>query len=251
MNADLDRLIRLQQLETSAEAARRTITDEPVRHQELDARVAAAQKALDDERGRLAANQTVRRDIEKELALQQGRLSKYRDQLMAVKTNREYQAMQKEIEVAQQGIRTQEDLMLERMIEHDEISALVKQAETALAAEKQAVEQERRNLAARVADAKIAIDVTARDRTELAREVAPPLLSVFDKLIRHRGTLAVVEVRDGRCTVCQVRVRPQVYSELRRHEIVFQCESCQRILYFAGPVPAAADAGAPDPPPAQ
>lgn len=246
MNADLDSLIRLQQLETAADTARRTVTDEPLRHQELDARIAAAQKALDDERQRLAVNQAARREIEKELALQQGRLSKYRDQIMAVKTNREYQAMQKEIEVAQQGIQAQEDLMLERMLEHDEVAAEVKKAEAACAAEKLAIEQERAGLAVRVAEAKAAIDTIARDRADVARGISAALLTVFDKLIRHRGTLAVVEVRDGRCTVCQVRVRPQVYSELRRGEIVFQCESCQRILYYAGPaLPADPAASAP------
>ncbi len=245
MNADLDRLIRLQQLETAAETARRTVTDEPLRHQELDERIAAAQKALGDERQRLAANQAARREIEKELALQQGRLSKYRDQIMAVKTNREYQAMQKEIEVAQQGIQAQEDLMLERMIEHDEVAAAVKKAEAAFADGKKAIELERASLAVRVAEARASIDVITRDRAALAREVSPALLATFDKLLRHRGTLAVVEVRDGRCTVCQVRVRPQVYSELRRDEIVFQCESCKRILYYAGPADPAASAAPP------
>ena len=40
------------------------------------------------------------------------------------------------------------------------------------------------------------------------------------------------EARDGLCTQCHVRLRPQVYNELRRNESVMQCESCSRILYF-------------------
>ena len=123
MHPDLERLIHLQQLEDAAEQARRTMADEPLRQQELADMLAAAQKALDDERARLAQNQAARRDIEKELAMQQGRLSKFKGQLMEVKTNREYQAMQKEIEVAQHEIQKQEDQLLERMLEFDEITA--------------------------------------------------------------------------------------------------------------------------------
>jgi hypothetical protein len=52
------------------------------------------------------------------------------------------------------------------------------------------------------------------------------------------------EAREGLCTQCHVRLRPQVYNELRRNESVMQCESCSRILYFVAPV---APAAAPSP----
>jgi len=236
MHADLDRLIRLQSLETAAELARRAIVDEPTRHQQLDARLAAVQAALDHERQRLVANQAARREIDKVLTMHQDRLSKYKDQLMAVKTNREYQAMQKELETAQHEIQVFEDRMLERMIEFDEVSAQVKRAEQAFANERTTVDEERRQLASRVAEAASSLDVIAVDRAALASQFPPALLATFERLVKHRGSSAVVEVRDGRCTACQVRVRPQVFNELRRHEIVFQCESCLRILFHAGPV---------------
>jgi len=60
------------------------------------ARFLAPLLALDDERARLAQNQAVRREIEKELAMPQGRLPKFKGQLMEVKTQPEYQAIQKE-----------------------------------------------------------------------------------------------------------------------------------------------------------
>jgi hypothetical protein len=234
MQATLTLLIRLQQLETAAESARRLVADEPLRNQELDARLAAAEKALDDDRQQLAANQTARRDIEKELALHQGRLSKYKDQLMAVKTNREYQAMQKEMETAQHEILVFEERMLERMIEFDDVAAAVKGAEATFAELKTSIAQERGQLKRQAAAAAASLATLAAERATLVPQVPAALLTTFDKLIKHRGSLAVVEVRDGRCAVCQVRVRPQVANEIRRHEIVFQCESCQRILYWPG-----------------
>jgi predicted nucleic acid-binding Zn-ribbon protein len=247
MHPDLEHLIHLQQLESAAEAARRTVADEPQHHQDLDARLAAGRKALEDERQRLSANHGARRDLEKELALHQGRLSKYRDQLMAVKTNREYQAMQKEIETAQHEIQVFEERMLERMIEFDEITAQVKLVEADLVAQEKAIADERAQLARHVADATASLTLLAAQRADVVRKVSAPMLAMFERLTKHRGTLAVVEVREGRCTACQVRVRPQVYNELRRSEVVFQCESCQRILYFAGPYTAVYTESVPDP----
>jgi predicted nucleic acid-binding Zn-ribbon protein len=232
---DIEHLIRLQQLETAAESARRTIANEAQHHVTLDARLTAAQHALDEEKHRLAENQVARREVEKELTLQQGRLSKYKDQLMAVKTNREYQAMQKEMEVAQHEIGVFEERMLERMIEFDEMTAQVKKAELAFKEETKAIEAERKQLTADVAAARVSLEAVATDRAALTPSVSASALAMFERLVKHRGSLAVVELRDGRCSACQVRVRPQIFNELRRQELVFQCESCQRILYVTVP----------------
>jgi uncharacterized protein len=242
MHPDLDRIIHLQKLEDIAEQARRTLADEPLRQQELADTLAAAQKALDDERARLAQNQAVRRDIEKELAMQQGRLSKFKGQLMEVKTNREYQAMQKEIEVAQHEIQKQEDSLLERMLEFDEISRLIKGAEQVFAKDKAAVDEQRKVLAGRLAQAQAGLAKAAADRAALVLQISAPVLATFERVLKHRKISAVVPIREGRCGSCQVRLRPQTVNELRKNEIIFQCESCQRILYYeAGMAPVAAD----------
>ena len=240
MHPDLERIIHLQQLEDAAEQARRTLADEPLRQQALADLLAAAQKSLDDERARLAQNQALRRDIEKELAMQQGRLSKFKGQLMEVKTNREYQAMQKEIETAQSEIRKQEDRLLERMLEFDEVTLHVKQAEQAYLDDQAANHAERAELAAQLSEAQAAIGRLADERAALAAQISPPILAIFDRVLKYRKLSAVAPVRGGRCSVCQILIRPQTVNELRRNEIIFQCESCLRILYYED-VPAAAD----------
>jgi uncharacterized protein len=55
---------------------------------------------------------------------------------------------------------------------------------------------------------------------------------VFDRVAYGRKGLAVAEARDGLCTVCHVRLRPQVFNDVRRNDSLIQCESCTRILYF-------------------
>src|SRR5512142_2320641 len=109
MLPDLERLIKLQQLDDFVERARRTIAEHPARVQALDDRLNAAREQVAAARQRVTEGQADRRALEKDLATVQGRLSKFKDQLMEVKTNREYQAMQKEIEVAQQDVRAIED----------------------------------------------------------------------------------------------------------------------------------------------
>ena len=94
---DLERLIALQKLDTSADAARRTLADEPERERAFGARLDTARERVAAAKARLAENQSARREVEKDVAVHQGRLSKFREQAMAVKTNQEYHAVQKEI----------------------------------------------------------------------------------------------------------------------------------------------------------
>ena len=75
-----------------------------------------------------------------------GRLSKFKDQLMEVKTNKEYTAMLKEIEAAQTELRRLEDRLLERMLEADDLAARQKEAEARLADDKGIIAGERAQL---------------------------------------------------------------------------------------------------------
>ena len=238
MNADLDRLIALQKLDSAALDAQRRLADGPERQKGLDARLDGARETLAAAKERLTENQSARRLIEKDVALQQGRLSKFRDQLMAVKTNREYQAMQHEIETAQNEVKALEEKVLERMLEADELTAAVKKAETTLTAEQKAVDASRRQMTAEIGELTAAVERIAAERSTLIAAMDPQLLSVFEQVARKRNGIAVAEARDGVCTICHVRLRPQVFNTVRRNDAITQCDSCNRILYFV-PAPAA------------
>src|SRR5689334_19525257 len=116
MNADLEHLIALQRIDSSIHDAEHRLADEPSRLSALDTRLDDARQEVAQAKEAITRNQGARRDIEKDLAVHQGRLSKFRDQAMAVKTNQEYHAIQHEISFAQNEIKAHEDRMLERMV---------------------------------------------------------------------------------------------------------------------------------------
>jgi len=237
MHADLERVIALQQLDTKAGAARRALADAPDRDNAYDARLEAAKQAIADGKAKLAANQDARRAIEKEVAVHQGRLSKYRDQAMAVKTNQEYHAIQHEMAHAQGEIKKYEDEILERMVEADELTAALKTAETRAAAEQKTIDAERKKAQAEDAGTQAALDGLSAERAALVAAIDKRVLAIYDTAFTRRQGIAVAEAKDGICTICHVRLRPQVFNTVRRNDAITQCESCQRILYFV-PAPA-------------
>jgi predicted nucleic acid-binding Zn-ribbon protein len=240
LHPDLKNLIRLQQLDTEIDAARRRIADIPRVQQSLDEKLAEQTAIVSSIKDRLAESQTARRDIEKEVAAIQTRLSKYKDQLMEVKTNKEYQAMQKEIATAEEGVRSHEDRILERMEEADTLTRELKLADAELKRQQTEVAKERAALDDEAAGLTRQVEQTSASRLSVARELSPAALALFEHVARQRRGLAVAEARDGHCVACHVRLRPQVFNEVRRNESLIQCDSCLRILYFAPAAPQSA-----------
>jgi uncharacterized protein len=241
MNGDLERLIALQRLDTAAQDAQRRLAERPDREKALEDRLDTARRRLASTKEQLAGSQSARREIEKEVAVHQGRLSKFREQAMAVKTNQEYHAIQHEIAYAQTEIKALEDRVLERMLESDELTAAAKRGEAEVAAEQKAVESDRKQLAAEMNTLAASLERIAADRAALVSALPPSVLATFDLVAKRRHGVAVAEARDGICTICHVRLRPQVFNTVRRNDAIIQCDSCQRILYFASTAAAAGD----------
>ena len=232
MSPDLERLIRLQQLEDSAAEARSKIDLHPTRLEDLAARLAGRTRDVDAAKQRLADQRADRQALEKELASIQTRLTRFKEQLMEVKTNKEYQAMQTEMAGAETEVRRLEDSILERMLEGDELAAEVAQVEQGLAEEQDLVAEERDTLEQERRDLEGRLGQYGEARAKLADEVAPQAIALFETVARQRKGVAVVEARNGRCSSCQVRLRPQLFNDIRSNSSLIQCESCQRILFY-------------------
>ena len=238
MSPDLQRLIELQRLDTQISESRARIAAHPQRLADADARLAEATTALDVVRLRLKDNQDARRALEKDIALYQGRLAKFKDQQGAVKTNREYQALGHEIETAQHDLGAVEEKVLERMMEADAIATDVKSAEATFAARKTEIDAERKTLDDELSAVEASLEQATGARAALVRGLDARLLSTFEQVARVRKGIAVTTAtRDGLCSVCHVRLRPQVFQKVRQNDAIVQCDSCQRILYYVPPPP--------------
>lgn len=239
MRSDLERLIALQRLDSTAQDAERRLAEEPERLKAVDGKLEAMREELGRARDRLATSQEARRALEKDVSMHQGRLSKFREQAMAVKTNQEYHAVQHEIAFAQSEIKAIEDQLLERMLEADELTASSKRAEAELAVEQKAGEAEKRAIAVEQASLKDLLERLRDERRTLVAAIPSDVLHVFELVASRRNGVAVAEARDGICTICHVRLRPQVFNTIRRNEDILRCDSCGRILFFVPLAPAA------------
>jgi predicted nucleic acid-binding Zn-ribbon protein len=246
MDPAIERLIRLQQLETDASERKRRLADLPARVTAADAAVDAAKAAREAAAARLAENQATRRNADRELGIQQGRLTKFKDQLMEVKTNKEYTAMQHEIATAEEGVRTFEDQILTLMMGADELAAALKAADAAVAAEERKATAVRGEVDAERARLETELAGLTTTRAGIEKQMTPEYVRLFNDNVASRRGVAVSAIRDGHCQACQVTVRPQQIMQARKGDEIVLCESCKRILYVPPPAAAPATPGSPE-----
>src|SRR5262245_3296521 len=119
MLPELERLIKLQEIELRDTEAQRRIAEAPAQIQALDAKLTAARDDLASAKHAATENQTARRTLDRDLIAAQQRLSKYKEQLMEVKTNDEYHAMQHQITAAGAEVGRIEELVIINMVDAD------------------------------------------------------------------------------------------------------------------------------------
>src|SRR5580700_7035863 len=232
MLPDVQNLIALQAADREILRLRDEVAALPKRVAAIEERLAGTKAILEKAKTAVKADEAARRKFESAISDQQQKISKYRDQSLAVKTNEQYKALLHEIQFAEQDIRAHEDKILELMVNAEIREKDVKAAEATLKAETAEIEKEKIEARQRTAeDEKQLAEWNARRDTARAG-VDADLLRQYDRVAKHRGT-GLSEARDHKCLACQVMLRPQTYNEVRASTHVVTCESCQRILYYA------------------
>jgi len=240
MNPDLERLIHLQRAESELRRVEAELQEIPRQRADLEAALAAERGRLDRSREAQAETQKARRQHEADLQDLEVKRSRYKGQLMDVKTNKEYTAMLHEIEGVEREIRGREDQILAEMERSEGLTAEVKAEEEAFKAAETRSRESGRALDERARALEAERTRLAGERDAVAATVPGDMLELFQRVAKLRG-VAVAEARDGMCQVCHVKLRLQMYAEIKRNEEIQQCPACNRILYYEPP-PAAAGA---------
>ena len=231
MNPDLQNLIALQDLELKIADLQKQASDIPNRIQsfedesqriktEYEAKVAHAKEL---------SNQ--RRTLEGEVDLLNSKLSRLKDQLMAVKTNKEYTAMLHEIQTVEDNIRSEEDKILEIMEETEGKEKDLKAAEQEMlkrSAELQESIRKTRESAPAIDSELVKLN---DEKVIVESQIEGDLLSRYRLIANAQKGIALAEAKGELCSACHVRIRPQVYAELLRTEGIHFCDSCSRILF--------------------
>jgi uncharacterized protein len=227
----LVRMLRIQELVLEAQRAKAVVDGAPGLVDEIEGRFRernAEYVALKERNDAIEADRAARAE---ELTILEESRKQFMDSLMQVKNQREYAAALKEIDVVKMRIGENEEAVLKAMDELGTLKTDLEARTEHIAAERQAVAAELAQVESGVAEAQATIARCESQRAELDRELPPALVQSIRRIEEGRRGVFLASVEREMCAACHVRVRPQVYQEIRQASKIHACGSCKRFLY--------------------
>ncbi|MBI4342201.1 MAG: hypothetical protein HY599_02405 [Candidatus Omnitrophica bacterium] len=232
MAEQLETLKRLQTLDSELFELRRQQDEKPRELEQVEADAAAQEARVKEADAKLKTVQLAQREKEVELQGKEGSVKKLQGQLFQVKTNKEYSAMQHEIEALKADNSLLEEAILK---EFDAIEAAAKERQAQqrrLAEVQERLTQERQRIEGELSAIGEQVARLERQRQTLLPDVPPKALSLYERILRIREGIALVPLLNDACGGCHRRLPPQVINLVHLNTDLVTCEACNRILYF-------------------
>ncbi len=160
----------------------------------------------------------------------QGKIEKYKNQQYQVRNNKEYDALTREISLAETNIQKLQKQM-------DELEGRMKAAKEDLGhLEQERIEIETQ-LKERHRDLEEVTEMNRDEELKLLHEREKILvradkadIGLYEWIRKAKGGIAVVAVKRDACGGCHNRIPPQRQLELRQNSVILRCEHCGRVL---------------------
>jgi len=232
LREDLSLLISLQRIDTEMAKTGIRKKELPGRISRLDETFRAAAEAMEEEKQRL--EELIKSHRAKEEGLRKGmdQLRKTKERLLEVKTNKEYQAMLKEIDILVKKNGEMEDEIILKLEEIDSARSGLKVKEQELETFRSSYEKEKKELEREAGLMASEMSRLLLEQEGLRAGIHQDILKKYDRIKTHGNGRAVVPVWKSVCEACHMNIPPQMYNELQRSDDIMQCPFCSRIIYW-------------------
>lgn len=230
MQESLRALLELQKTDQDLHELEQYKVDIPNQLETMKTTQSEAETRLSDQETKVADIEKDRRQYERDLQTAQEQVKKYQGQLYSVKTNKEYDALQAEIQALKNRISELEDAILQLIsdAETEQETLETIRGETDSLIER--FSEERTALESRLSAVDEDVAVKMDERKRMAMRVENPVLKVYDRIRRNLRGMTVVPLKKGACSGCFNVIPLQVTMQIRQGRRLISCESCGRIL---------------------
>jgi len=225
-------LIQLQQIDSKIRTIQRTIEDVPRKITEGESPLQDSQHVLNRIKQQYDAFEKKKREKERALEDVNDKINKLKMRTGEIKTNKEYQALLKEIKAVEDSRSSIEDDILSAMEDADTLGKQIKTEEQNYRANKEKVEALKKDIENEKSETEKELLTVQGIREKVIEAVDSEVYDQYVMLLEICGGLAVIEVKDEICQGCNMNIPPQLFVELKKNEEIYNCPHCRRILYY-------------------
>lgn len=230
MKKRLDLIEQLQEIDLQVDVMKTA-------QESLVADMGAIARTLDEARAGIAAIQARAAQLEKDKAELEAshaaeleNIRRSEANMKEIKTNKEYQAVGREIAVARKQVAELEEQILQKITQFDELNGEISTVQATLAELEQNSDQRRSEKQSEIDKLQADINADHMRRDAITNELPANLLKRYKSLREQRRGQAVAIARDGFCQGCNMHLPPQLYNSLFKADDIITCPHCQRVL---------------------
>ena len=232
LSPELSQLLSLQETDLEINRITEEISTFPARQQEIEQEFEESASELLNLKREFETAVATRVRLEADLITEQQKHEKFKADLMRATNEREYTTAVREIDVTKRAVSTFETELLKLMEKIEQLDAGVKERTPELDRRRAEFDRQLDEIATSVQKGEQRLASITSEREQLYNTLSANARSLYDRASKLRGGVVLAEARDYSCQACRMKIRPQVFNDIRRGDTIITCESCARVLYY-------------------
>ncbi|MBN1211446.1 MAG: hypothetical protein JXA92_02615 [candidate division Zixibacteria bacterium] len=232
MASDLELLLKLQVIDYDIGELERSKEYLPDMMENLNREMEESGKKLEETKNLLDETRVKQNELETDIGVKEAELQKYQQQMMSIKTNKEYDALVAEIDSIKETISQKETELLETI---EKVGNLEKEVKELEAKSVEILDNNTKQLSIlqeKVDSIGDTMSSKEKERQSVVINISKPIMSVYERVRRGKGGQAVVVVKKRACGACFKALTPHKVQEVKRADKIYTCDSCGAIIYW-------------------
>ena len=231
MNQELENLIILQVIDSKILDIRSLAGDLPQRVKKNEEVIERLNNELYDANEKLEVLEKNNRKLKSETEDGQLNLNKYKDQLFLVKSNKEYDALNNEIDHLKKILSESEETYILFEQEKEKLLELKKENESEIITRNETLKKEKKKLIRALDESKFELEELNQNRGNIINKIDSSYLEQYDTLKDVQG-IGIAPLNENCCGSCYSMLPPQMVVEIKSNNIIHSCPSCSVYSYW-------------------
>ena len=239
MTTQIAQLVSLQELDQRLQQKEQQLEDLHQQVASIRSEKETRQQEAEERQERISELESQEREANGQLKLGEEKIKEKRVRENRARNERERLALQREIELTKEANGQIEESILSVMGQLEEERQHLADIQTRLEELDSQLAEEAVEVEKQIAGLEEEAQTDRRQREDIVADLDAGLCARYERIFGNRGALAVVEVRDGTCQGCYMRIPPHMCNQIQSSQMqgsgeIFHCPHpyCGRIVYI-------------------
>ena len=234
MNQTLENLIKLQNIDQRLFEIKQLMGDLPMTVESQEKDLSDLQSINQLKKDRIEEIEKQLRHIERDLDDMTNKMQKHKDQLYLVKSNKEYDSLNSEIDHMKSIISENENKLLTFTEEKESLEDDCKINVNKIEELQSSLSLNKDELSSTMAETENEQNELEKKRSTLYKNIDSGKLDIYQRISKGRDGVGMESIIGSACGGCYSQLPPQIVIEIKKNININTCPNCSMLLFWDG-----------------